>query len=369
MNLHQLIGAIRSCFLFLVVLLLLTSPLATSGNSFFDITHAQSPMTGSSPTAECSVPGDFSTIQEAVNDANCATISISGGAFHENVIINRQVSIIGQGSANTEVNGGGAGSVFTIRSGSTVTLTGLLITNGSSAILGGGVFNEGSLTIDNCTISDNSAPGEGGGVHNEGGTTTIGNSTISSNSAYFGGGVGNYQGTITIDNSTISGNSANDGGGISNGFGTVIVTNSTINGNMATDFGSSITNAGSLTLRNTMVANGQGAINCSGEAITSQGYNLDSDNTCNLIAAGDLPNHDPRLDSLQDNGGATFTHALLNDSPAIDAGYCPDASFDQRGYSRPFDISNVPNAADGCDIGAFEFHDTHEYYLPYVSGP
>jgi len=29
---------------------------------------------------------------------------------------------------------------------------------------------------------------------------------------------------------------------------------------------------------------------------------------------------DPKLGALQNNGGKTFTHALLNTSPAIDAG-------------------------------------------------
>ena len=33
-----------------------------------------------------------------------------------------------------------------------------------------------------------------------------------------------------------------------------------------------------------------------------------------------LPNRDPLLGPVQDNGGPTFTHALLPGSPAIDAG-------------------------------------------------
>jgi len=55
---------------------------------------------------------------------------------------------------------------------------------------------------------------------------------------------------------------------------------------------------------------------------------------------------------LADNGGATQTHALVTDSPAIDAGdnaLCSDDainSFDQRGVSRP--------QGSACDIGSFE---------------
>ena len=62
----------------------------------------------------------------------------------------------------------------------------------------------------------------------------------------------------------------------------------------------------------------------------------------------------PRLDALLFNGGATPTHALLADSPALDAGsdalaLAPDGSpllLDQRGEDR------ISGAA--VDIGAFE---------------
>ena len=62
----------------------------------------------------------------------------------------------------------------------------------------------------------------------------------------------------------------------------------------------------------------------------------------------------PKLGPLQDNGGPTFTHALLQGSPAIDAGNpatpgsganaCP--ATDQREVARP--------QGPRCDIGAFE---------------
>ena len=54
-----------------------------------------------------------------------------------------------------------------------------------------------------------------------------------------------------------------------------------------------------------------------------------------------------RLGSLQDNGGPTKTHALLEGSPAIDSGndqFAPET--DQRGIIRPRGRSS--------DIGAFE---------------
>jgi hypothetical protein len=63
---------------------------------------------------------------------------------------------------------------------------------------------------------------------------------------------------------------------------------------------------------------------------------------------------DARLAPLADNGGATQTHALLPDSPAIDKGISFGLTTDQRGFARPVDLVAYTNAADGADIGAFE---------------
>ena len=60
-----------------------------------------------------------------------------------------------------------------------------------------------------------------------------------------------------------------------------------------------------------------------------------------------ITGQDPLLGPLQDNGGPTFTHALLAGSPAIDAGNDGAApATDQRGTSRPQGLFS--------DIGAFE---------------
>ena len=85
--------------------------------------------------------------------------------------------------------------------------------------------------------------------------------------------------------------------------------------------------------------------------LSSQGNNLESANTCGLNAAGDKINANPKLGPLQNNGGTTWTHALLAGSPAIDGGTnsgCP--ATDQRGVSRPIDGDHDGSAV--CDIGA-----------------
>ncbi len=82
-------------------------------------------------------------------------------------------------------------------------------------------------------------------------------------------------------------------------------------------------------------------------AFTSKGHNVIQN-----FADGrgfdptDLPVN-PLLGPLQDNGGPTFTHALLLRSPAIDAGDNTNApATDQRGFPR------IVNGI--IDIGAFE---------------
>ncbi|MGH2521306.1 MAG: choice-of-anchor Q domain-containing protein, partial [Anaerolineales bacterium] len=102
--------------------------------------------------------------------------------------------------------------------------------------------------------------------------------------------------------------------------------------------------------------------------LRSLGYNLVGDNSGCVFnpANGDqfgtsTQPLDPLLDSLEDNGGPTLTHALLKGSPAIDAGNpfrCADRvgdtlTTDQRGAPRAVDGSDTGRAI--CDIGAYEF--------------
>ncbi len=62
-------------------------------------------------------------------------------------------------------------------------------------------------------------------------------------------------------------------------------------------------------------------------------------------ANGNIVGVTAQLGPLANNGGPTFTHALLAGSPAIDAGDTLEAT-DQRGEPRPFGLAD--------DIGAFE---------------
>ena len=83
---------------------------------------------------------------------------------------------------------------------------------------------------------------------------------------------------------------------------------------------------------------------------------MSSNGEGNLDATGDRPNTDPMLGPLQDNGGPTPTHALLPESPAIDAGR-NDLALDESGRQLELDQRGraFPRVTDdGVNIGAFE---------------
>jgi len=259
----------------------------------------------------------------------------------------------------------GAGEIV-YGSGSGIENYGVLTVNNSlvssnTATYGGGISNNGVLTVNNSLVSSNTAT-YGGGIHNSFGTAMVSNSTFSDNIAHDGSTIGTGGGfqsggdtaNSVFTNVTFSGNQANgtadDGGGAimlyHAGNITLIHTTLISNSTATSGGGISIASTGVITSSNSIIANSTNGGDCNG-TVTSTGYNLDSDGTCGLAGTGDISNADPLLDALADNGGDTFTHALLPGSPAIDAGDCTSGpALDQRGIARPQDTT--------CDIGAYE---------------
>lgn len=262
-------------------------------------------------------------------------------------------------SGNNATSGTGGG-IYVLRSQGTTISNSVLDSN--TAQNGGAIGNAGILSINTSTISNNRATtGSGGGVFNTTNGLQIDNSTIVSNNAQFGGGGVANGGLATITNSTISANSADIGGGLTNSD-TLTANNVTIAGNSARTGGGIFGNV-TIGLRNTIISGSPSGGSCGGAAqLTSQGDNISSDGTCNLVGPGDRNNLDPLLGPLASNGGFTQTHALLPGSPAIDAvthGACPPPGTDQRGFGRP--------AGPSCDIGAYEFGATLATPTPSIT--
>lgn len=327
-----------------------------------------------------------------------STITLGG----EGLVIDSNVSVTGPGQNRLTIDGEGANGVFKIAArtpANTVAISGLTVTGGRAGIgVGGGISNAGDLTLSESTVSGNTVSianfSGGGGILN-GGEMTISKSTISGNAAFLGGGVANG-GNLTISESTVSGNSATIGSGILSEYANTTVVNSTVSGNSASTTGGGVYVEGGIAViknstitRNNAPAGEGGGVSSFGGSLwarteivssivagntdldidefnardtssfLSKGYNLiGSGNALAAFAGtGDRTGvTDPGLKDLADNGGPTRTHALTTDSPAIDRGTSAGLGSDQRGASRPQDLSDAENApgGDGSDIGAFE---------------
>ena len=309
------------------------------------------------------------------------------------IYINHNVTILGPGADVLTVSDAISPGVFSIPSGSTVTLSGMTVTNtanysdttirnsGNLTILqcnltenftSSAVTNYGTLSIHDSTISENSGI-YGGGIQNFGDLTLV-NSTVSNNTAFgdlggseSAGGIFSSGDTLTITNSTISGNrkaDSSNGGGIWTNSVTVI-TNSTVTNNYASGV---FSRGSSVTIRSSIVAANVGNsvqpdIDYGlGGGFISGGYNLiGNDGSGAFTNVGDQAGTgaaplDPMLDPLSDYGGMTATHRLQSNSPAIDKGKSFGWTTDQRGFTRPFDKAHHRNApgGDGSDIGAYE---------------
>jgi hypothetical protein len=68
-----------------------------------------------------------------------------------------------------------------------------------------------------------------------------------------------------------------------------------------------------------------------------------------LNGPGDQINTDPMIGSLQDNGGPTFTHALLSGSSAIDAGGPHFAPPSMWAHLSAGNADTYPNADADCE--------------------
>ena len=260
------------------------------------------------------------------------------------------VEVRGAGAGTTVVDAGRIDRVFHVAGGVVAVISDLEASRGDAGSGdGGGIQNDGDLTLSRVTVSDNLAQGPGGGIRNNSLLTVRASLVTGNATADHGGGIDNH-GTAVLENSTFSGNDGgNLGGGLYNlGGESMTAVHLTVHDNVAGG-GGALHNDGDLTASNNLFAGP-----CSGSVTTSGGGNLESPgDTCGL-GGGDLFNvADPRLAPLAANGGATRTHALLAGSPAIDAAAAgPCLAVDQRGVARPIDGDG--DAQADCDAGAYE---------------
>jgi len=329
-------------------------------------------------------PGESVTIS-GLTITNGHAVDSGAGVYNDHAVLILNDCTISDNSATGNL-GGGIHNDGKDVGHATLHINNSLVSNNS-----GGIYNDAlqagtaTLVITYSTLSNN-GPGEA--INNDGwsctfcgnGTTSVGitNSSITGNpggAIYSDTGRQNCGGscpvTISITNSTISGN----GSGVHNStLSDTVVSNSTISDNgsgisndlvsMGTSvFDSTMSNNGvelsvsgpsPLNIANTLfkVSAGGHSIISDGGTVHSFGYNLSSDDGGGYLdGPGDQINTDPQLGPLQDNGGPTFTHALLPGSPASNAGdpnFVGPPDYDQRGpgYDRV--------RGNRLDVGSFE---------------
>jgi hypothetical protein len=334
----------------------------------------------------------------------------SGDNSTSGYTISKNLTIQGQGADSTIVQAHSADDsadrrVFTISSGTTVTINDLQIRYGKltgSTGYGAGISNSGTLTINKCQIDHNRATGGGGGGINNLGTLTVRDSTVHNNVVYYmGGGLLNHydnpDGTMDVINTTVAFNEQTatiaytEGAGVYYRRGSGTVTNSTI----AHNTGESTVGLGlgdsesTVHVQNSIIAentgnndvgyrsSNNGTLSESGNNIfgktsyyfTSNENNtwVDDDEDDTYTKNGDSSTGSLYLSSsLADNStlNGTQTLAITNqNSIAVDNGSETDndtisiPSTDQRGLNRSGDT----------DIGAYEYGGSNDSTDPVIS--
>jgi len=205
-------------------------------------------------TASTVQVGAGGSVQNAVDVAlSGATINFASATYTLSQQVNLPKNLTLNGTGGTTIRGSGSDRVFQVNSGATVTLNQLTIANGFTGE-GGGIYNNGSLFLNNVAIANNRSIEKGGGIYNAG-SLSLNSTTVNGNqSLQDGGGIYNA-GTVTINNSSIISNQAQaKGGGIYNA-GFLTLNNSNVVNNQASQAANGIFNTGSLTLNNSTVAN------------------------------------------------------------------------------------------------------------------
>jgi hypothetical protein len=353
-----------------------------------------------SPYVTVHVPGNFATIQEAIDAGlDGHEIVVAPGTYNEAIDLQgkaiwlhssdgAEVTIIdAAGLSNSVIACNSAESRHTFVQGFTITggeaqydgggmnvfqsnptVIDCVFT-GNSAGRGGGGMNvfQSNPTVIDCVFTGNSAGGDvyagrGGGMYiNDEGNVAVTNCTFTGNTAGHGGGMAlsvTYSSPMVLTNCTFTGNSAKYfGGGLNNLFSSPTVTNCTFTGNTADIYdGGGMYNAGypcNPTVTNCILWGDEPdeIVNSNSNPIVTYsdvqgGYsgtgNIDAD-PCFV----DVNNPDPNLWNLR----------LQPDSPCIDEGdnnatYLPATDLD----GLPRIIDGDCNEVDVVDMGAYEFN-------------
>ncbi len=297
----------------------LSGDLLDDGDGFFDGTdNSFHVVTGSGADATAVLDGFTIT---SGNANGSGSNRVGGGMYNQSSPTVTNCTFSGNTAA---LVGGGMYNI-----GSSSTVTNCTFSGNSAGDRGGGMFTQRSPTVTNCTFSGNSAP-DGGGMYNTGSSPTVTNCTFSGNSGNVGGGMFNRTSSPTVTNCTFSGNASGNGGGMfNNNFSSPKVTNCTFSGNSSNFRGGGMSNANSSPTVTNCTFSGNTAIVGGGGMFNRF---ISSPTVTNCILWGDSPDE------------------ILNFDPGVDT---PTVSFSdvQGGYAGIGNIDADPLFvdADGAD--------------------
>jgi uncharacterized repeat protein (TIGR01451 family) len=281
----------------------------------------------------------FPTIASAITNAQSGdTIMLENGAtfLEHGLIINKNLNFNVFSNGHATIDGQNLGTVFIISKGVTSHFQNLIITRGRG-VSGGGIQNNGILTLNNCVFTNNHAQ-NGGAIYNggtvsyisttrtsetvslNGGTLTVNNCIFTGNTASQNGGAIYNAGTINVDASTLTSVTITKNGG------TATISNSTFKSNSAQN-GGAIFNGGTLdittssTLTDCTVTNNGGTLTInksvfSGNTAANNGGAIANDATFNVVDSSTLT----RAIITKNGGTVTVTSSFLLGNNAINGG-------------------------------------------------
>ena len=344
-------------------------------------------------TTIINIPGDYSTIQEGINNSvDGDMVLVSPGTYFENINFNgKNISLIGENRETTTIDGGQNGSVVTFQSGETsaAILRHFRITNGNADSGGGISCVYSSPTLDNLEISNNHANYNGAGIYCDGGSSPLTLNTIitQNSSGENGGGISIFNSAPQFDEVQIINNSAaSDGGGFRWFSATPTLKKVIISGNTAPNgAGISCWDNSNSSLTNVVIINNTASITGGGLFIRNNSHPVllnsivwgnspqqatfdnsfsmsniaveytDFQNGANGISGynGNINWLTGNIDSnplFTDSGNGDFS--LQPNSPCIDVG---DPDFDNDGISWENDPDDQDPDGTRMDMGAYYF--------------
>jgi hypothetical protein len=329
---------------------------------------------------------------DTIQIAGARTIVLTQGEL----VLSTNLTIEGQGSAAT-ISGDHQSSVFEVASRAKVSLSDLNITNGD-ALIGGGISNSGTLTVNDCVLSSNvgifaggaifnlgtlavssstlsgNSAGEGGGICNDGGTVTVsGACLLTGNTGSSGGGLYNTGASLQVSNCFILSNTAaqylGDGGGICNASGNLTVTNCDIGSNSA-GHGGGIYNDGMATITGTYLYNNSAALDGGGMVNDLQGTLV--------VATSTLAGNSSQVaGGIYSDGTAKITGTTLrgNECTMIGGGICNGGALQLSGDTLVDNVAGNGGGAICVEAGfvwvgdcSFSGNSPDTINGPYISG-